>query len=247
MRVALSLFILLLSAPGLIAGPLPFSFWKTASGGGALTLTYLTNATDGTDQTNYSFASQSIGNPGDREYVLIVAVGRSLTTNAITVSSISVGGNSATQRATQTYADSGSASIVTAIWSASVASGTTATVDVNFSAGCAGAAVFVYTINNVSSIVPFDTGGQGGSSVVSVLLDCDAPSGDSVMLGGAYSGVASDVTFSWAGIAKDAEVFWDTNRNASVAHGSYTTSGTKSIAATVGSTSIMCGVTASFQ
>lgn len=233
-----------------VATPSAVNGQTLVSAGGALTLTYHTAATSGTDQTSYSFTSQAIGNAGDREYVIIAAIGRSTTNTGIGVSSLSVGGNSGTQipNALSQFNDSGGSSIVVAFYYATVASGTTATVDVTFNNPCAGAAVQVYTIKDVASMTPFDFATVGAGTGTSASLNTDTPSGDSVVLGSVYVASTSDLTFTWsAGMGKDNDLFWDTARNASSAHGSFASAATQTVTSTWGFNNINVGVSVTLQ
>lgn len=243
---AILFFILtpLTSGAAIINGPMVAS----TGGGGTPVLTYQGFATSDSDLTSYSFTSQPIGNVIDRHYVKVGVIGRSSGANGVNVSSVTIGGISATlDPGALSQANDTTNSIVTAIYTAAVPSGTTASVDVVFNQGCAGAAIFVYTIKDNSSNTPYDTTLIGTTSI-SASLNSDTPPGNSVVIGFAYVAQTANLTISWTGLSEDSEPFWDTSRNASSAHGSFSSAGTQTITMAWGGTSnINCGLSASYQ
>lgn len=200
------------------------------SAGGAVSLTYHTNATNGTDGTNFNFASLAIGAAGDRDYVIAVVYGRP-TSNGGSISAITIGGTSATLIPNASHSvDDGGASSLVAFYYAVVAAGTTTTVDVTFNTTTARAAVSIYTIKGAASMTPYDFA-VAGASATSANLNVDSPSGDSVVLAACYIGNTSDLTIVWSGpppTERD-ELRWDTSGNASSASATYSSSATNTV------------------
>lgn len=202
-----------------------------ASGSGPV-LTYQTNATDSSDLTTYTFAAQAIGNPGDRDYVLVALYGSCIGTPGATISTVTIGGVSATQSIISIGNNaSNTSSFVCGIYSAAVPSGTTADIVVTYSLGMAKAGVSVYTIKGNASITPTATNHFENTSATQSNLNTTTPSGNSVVLAAVYYGSGADVTVTWAGLTKRDELYWDSNANASSASAAFSTSGSKTIVA----------------
>lgn len=107
--------------------------------------------------TTYTFSTRAIGTAATGRRIIVIATGYS-TTGGRTISSVSVGGNAATHVVTGT--DSGGAvnSHLAGIYIIQVDTGTTATIDVVFSAGMAGCDVGIFAAYDLLSSTPTDTG-----------------------------------------------------------------------------------------
>lgn len=218
-----------------------------ATSGGALTLTYLTNASDNTDLTTYTYSSLNIGAVGDRDYVVVVLYGRCVGSNGATVSTVTIGGVSAAQSVLRTANDTTN-SIVVAIYTAAVPSGTTANVVVTYSTGMARAGCSLYTIKSNASITPVDTSSDANAGASTLNLNTDSPSGDSVILAGVYFALGADLPLSWTGLTERDEMYFDGSANTSSASGSFSSAATNTITPSTGGTgAATVGVSACFQ
>jgi len=103
-----------------------FGSGVVSAGGGTLTGTFLQGAGDATDLTTYTFASQNLGTASSDRVIAVAVSGRQ--SSARTVSSVTIGGVSATEIGTR-----GSSQNPLGIWIAAVPTGTTGDVVVTFS------------------------------------------------------------------------------------------------------------------
>jgi len=113
-------------------------------------ITYITTASDATDLTTYTFSTQSIGDANSSRKVIVGVHG---SINFQTVSTVTVGGISATilvQEATL--------GIVAAIAIAEVPTGTTADVVVTFTGAMDRCAIGIWRAVGSISMTPIDTG-----------------------------------------------------------------------------------------
>ena len=90
----------------------------TRGGGNAASISYRANYSSTTDATSYTFASSDIGTATDRSIVVVAIHSRSAS-SSVSVSSVTIGGVSATQ------AVSIGTLFITQIWYATGVSGTT--------------------------------------------------------------------------------------------------------------------------
>lgn len=207
--------------------------------------TYHASAVDASDLTNYSFSGVSIGNPGDRDYVLAFVFSRD-TANGLSISSMTIGGVSATPILEREFDDAGNSSVVAAYYAA-VPTGTTATIAVNFNQSAIRCGVEVYTVKDATSMTPHATSVHSDSNndTGPIPLSVAAPSGNSIILGGTFG---ANGAFSWAGLTEDDKTtvegsFFDI----SVASGAFSTSGTKTINCTTGAAGGKSGISFSLQ
>lgn len=161
-----------------------------AGGGGPISSTYQTAAVDTTDAASYSFTSQPIGTASASRRV-VVALGWA-SGSAVTLSSVTIGGVSAT-----IDADTGNATGNRRVYFASavVPTGTTATVAVTLSGTVVRIGMGLWTL----------TGGSptGQTAVVinapSGTLTVTTVSGDVVLAAGFSSHTTNSITTTWSG------------------------------------------------
>lgn len=215
-----------------------------ATGGGTPSITYQTNASSISDLSSYTFSAQAIGLAADRDYVIVGIFTRDTSTGT-TISSVTIGGNSASQIISNNWDDAGANSSIVALYYAAVASGTTADVVVNLSTTMLRCGIGVYTVKNVASMTPFDTGSANSTFGTTVNLNCDTPSGNSIILA-VFQAAASDVTMAWTGPTENFEAFFE-NLNTSGASASYSSAATQTVTGTAGGSSVIGGVSISLQ
>ncbi len=216
---------------------------STVTSSGALTYAWRDESGDATDTNSYSFASQAIGAEADRDYVLVFVFGRLTGTPSATISSVTIGGVSATQRGTSTAPASDTT--IVALFSAVVPSGTTATVGVTFSATMSRCVISVYTIKGNSSITPTATTANYIGSATGLNLNVATPSGNSVILAASYA-AATDNTMTWTGLDKDFEAYYE-GANVSSGSRAYASAGTQTVQMTFGAATHQVGLSAVFQ
>ena len=169
---------------GVLAAALP------AAGGGGITGTFQQATIDTTDAASYSFASQPIGTASASRRV-VVAIGWAAAT-AITLSSVTIGGVSAT-----IDADSGNATGNRRVYFASavVPTGTTATVAVTLSATAVRIGIGLWTLSGGSPT------GQTAAvlNAASGTLTVTTATNDVVLAAGFASHTANSITTTWTG------------------------------------------------
>lgn len=151
-------------------------------------------ASDTADLTNYSFASQPFGAPrADRHIVLAI---HSFVDAARTISSVTIGGVSATPVA---FVQTGTSREISALYIAKVPTGATGTVAVNFSGQMLACQIGIWAVYDLVSATPDDTGTSSASP--------GAFSLDTVAKGLAF-GVGTRLagtSAAWTGLTED----WD--------------------------------------
>ena len=156
--------------------------------------TYITSVADTADATGYTFTGQSLGTAAaDRE--VVVAVQSRTGGTSITVSSLTVGGISATLEVRTANTASGYTLIE--IWRAPVPTGTTGDVVVNFTGGTAlRCAIDIYKLTGRSST--FATSSTGASNGGTLSLNVAA---NGAVIAAAASASATSA-FTWTGVTE---------------------------------------------
>lgn len=158
-------------------------------------ISYLQTDTSTSDLTTYTFSSQNLGTADAGRYIVVCVSARN-TAGSLTVSSVSVGGVSASSITQIT--NSGSNHNVAAIAICAVPSGTTGDIVVTFAAGALRCVVNAYRLVDIDSATPSDT-------VTSIANDptgaLDVPAGGAA-IGVSNSGTGATAT-SWTGITED--------------------------------------------
>lgn len=127
-----------------------FGSARVAAVGRSLTGTFLQSASDATDLTTYTFASQNLGTASTDRVIAIAIGGRQSTPQS--VSSVTIAGVTATQAVSIT------ANNPIAIYYAVVPSGTTGDVVVEFSGGVLRCAIGLWHITGGVGSISTDTG-----------------------------------------------------------------------------------------
>lgn len=202
------------------------------SGGGKATITFTDNSVAGSGQ-NQTFSTQSLGAAASDRYIIVGVAGEAGTD---TVSSLTVAGVSATNVVVQQSGFS-----TAEIWIASVPTGTTGDIVVNWSGTQDATGIGVWAMYG-GSATAHDTGSATGSgSVFSTSLTIPS---DGVAV--ACQSKNNTSTATWAGVTED----YDEDRVAGRPHSGGSTQvdsgSTPTVSATWSSSGVGVMVTASF-
>lgn len=181
------------------------SFISSGRFGGAAgaALTYRATTVDMTDLTTYTFSTQDIGAAdGTRRVIVGVAGFSSSVISARTLSSATIAGGAATIHVNPSSARN------TAIISAQVAAGTTATIALTFSGAMRAAAIHIYRLINETSGTPFATGSATYSGA-NATLNINVPS-IGALVAVTCADDSSNPTFTWTGATERADVTLET-------------------------------------
>lgn len=163
------------------------------------TISYITYSVVNSSASQYTYSNIDVGtNPG----TIVVFIG-SESGSAQSITSVSIGGTSATNVISNSVTDS-SANALSAIYLADNISGTISVV-VNFSANQVRAAIGVYKLNSLSSTTATTTGTANVTTgVTSASTTLNSLSNNSVIIAGYTHG---DIyTFTWSsGVTEDFE------------------------------------------
>jgi hypothetical protein len=173
---------------------------------------------DVSNSSTYTFSSLSSG-PADSSRLLLATVGITGSTN-ITVSSVAIGGISATSVAENTTVVGGTASAYCGLFAASVPTGTTATVVVNVSAGSAvRCAVDLFRAVNLRSTTKTHS---DTSIAIPGALSVSAEV-DGFTIAASCSVRSGGNTFSWSGMSEVSDNSVETNGQLSSALDNWST------------------------
>lgn len=160
-------------------------------------------ATSSSDNTTYNFTTYSIGTASSTRRVIAVFYGDNGSNTGRTVSSATLGGVSATIDAQVTHSSGGSA--VVAIVSATVTTGTTATLSVTFSGGMNRAAVWAVAVDNLSGTAATDTLTTTATDPLTGTIDW---LNQGFVIAGAMTN--ANTTFTWTGVTEQVEGNFET-------------------------------------
>ncbi len=170
-------------------------FGAAEAGTSAATITKTDNAVDGSATTTYTFTNKAIGTAATGRRI-IVGVSSGAGSSA-TISSLTIGGNAATQVA---FLDGTvSLSMISAIYILQVDTGTTATIVVTFSGSRSSCGVGVWAAYDLQSSTATFTGTSSGSPPSVGSVSCNA-GGVIVAQSIVYAG--STPTFTWSGLTE---------------------------------------------
>jgi hypothetical protein len=171
------------------------------AGKGAPAVSLINNgvlATNSADNTTYSFNTYGIGTASSTRRVIAVFYGDNGSATGRTVSSATLGGVSATIDAQVTHSSGGSG--VVAIVSATVTTGTTATLSVTFSGGMVRAAVWAVAVDNLSGTAATDTLTTTATDPLTGTIDW---LNQGFVIAGAMTN--ANTTFTWTGVTEQVE------------------------------------------
>lgn len=164
-------------------------------------VTYIGASQNTLNQTSYTFTSTSIGT-ASADRIVVVGIG-SVAVSAGNVSSVTINGTNAT---INTQISSGE----TCIASLPVASGGTATIAVNYTAGRGNCTMYVWTIKKAKSVASKSADSQSSTtSNPSITLDGqDGAVGCAVT----FVNTAGTSSFTWSGLTENADQTAETRR-----------------------------------
>lgn len=190
------------------------------------TATFIAGVVDGANLTTYTFTSAAIGTSSPDRIVVVCAVG-AVGSVSPTISSVTVGGNTATVLS-QTTMDSTATLFVTAgIAAIAVPTSSTATIVVAFSSGMARAAIEVYSVTGAIGIGPFNTSTVASSTGTSLTRTIVSPT-EGCVIGITVSNGAGAVPtgFTWTNTTEDADTLVEVGTRVGAAHTNFTTGST---------------------
>lgn len=205
----------------------------SVTSGSAISETYKSTYVDSTAQTTFTKTGAALGSADSNRYVIVGVM--TVNDDSTTVSSVSVGGVSATKMASASGGASGYTSI-SEFWKANVPSGTTGDISVVFSGATDRAGFDWWTcIGDVQAqfVNKTEVTGTGGVNTYTANQQC--PDNGFVTAIIAAQCDSGDPSFTWAGtgIAEDSETGWSSfDGGFSAASGTYTTGGVNTITAT---------------
>lgn len=174
------------------------------SGGGGLALAWTANADDNTAQTTYTFSSIAIG-VADANRVVAVGFWWRTGADAEVVSSMTIGGVTASQASGAYSTRADGALNNTDIWYASVPTGTTATIVVGVSGGGGSrAAISTYRIITTTPTPTNTTFGIGAAETVTSGTLTIPSGGAGFAMYGSRNAFGSGVT--WTNATRDVQV-----------------------------------------
>lgn len=159
------------------------------------------SAVDSTDTTAYTFAGKSIGAADSNRRIIIAVAGSSVTAGR-TISSVTVGGLTATGDVTAT--STGFGTNISALYRVVVPTGTTADVVVTFSGSMRHCGISVYRLINAGAV--FNTATDitiGGSNDLSASINI--PGGGCAIGSVIGNGSAAVRTWTWTNLTEDVD------------------------------------------
>lgn len=171
---------------------IPLGVLASARVSSTLTFTYQTAAVDSVDRTAYTFSAQAIGTAATSRRV-VVAISWRYSSPAPAISSVTIGGVSATVHASVMTGDGGSNAV--AIASAVVPTGTSADVVVTFASTSTRCGIGVWTLPNGGSYTGQSAGAQGNTNLS---VDVTTVAGQGVIAAVMSLG-SSTATSTWTG------------------------------------------------
>lgn len=182
-------------------------FWQAPTGDVAASITFLQCAQNTTDGSSFTFSAQNTGTASSDRHTIVTIAGEDSASD-FTVSTVTVGGDSATEL----YSTLAAASVESAIFGLANTAGTSEDVVVTFSEAVTSANICLYQVNNLNSLTPVDTSNDaaeeacasGGLNSVCDLV-IDAQNGG-ILVGVLAKSVAGSSAVTWSGLTEDQEV-----------------------------------------
>lgn len=162
---------------------------------------YLQTTQDTSDQSTYTFSSQNFGTASSDRYIIIGIAARKAGA-ATTISSVTIGGVSATIVAE--YSNSDTNSNISALAIANVPTGTTGDVVVVFGATMVRCVITAWSATNLSSATPHDTLTNGSADPTGTI---DVPAGGFAVATALSNSVG---TVTWTGLTEHSDTTLET-------------------------------------
>jgi hypothetical protein len=161
---------------------------------------YLQTAADSANASTYTYTSQSLGAAAADRYI-VVGVASRIGAASLTLSSLTVGGVTATivdQRSATGVASGGTATTLGALAIAAVPTGTTGNVVVNLSATALRCVVSMWRFDGLASATAF---AAGDSAATAPTINLDIPA-NGAAVGIITAGYSGSLTASWTGLTE---------------------------------------------
>ncbi len=188
------------------------------------------NATDNTDASTYTFSARAIG-AAHASRVVIVAGVFATTSGTAAVSSVTIGGYTATQLVAADNQNSGVSRLVS-IWAARVPVGTTATVVFNLSGTAVRAGLGVWRAINIQDVAANAVAASDTSNGSPSSASITVPSG-SVAVGATFANDVGTLA-TWSGLTIDFEQNLEAVNSMSAASATFQSSKSPTITVTWG-------------
>lgn len=160
---------------------------------------FLQQATNGTTQTTYTFSSQNLGTAASDRYI-VVAVGWRKSGSAPSLSSVSVGGVSATS--VVNYKSGTTTATGAAIFIAAVPTGTSGDVVITFSADSASCGIALYRVTGLTDTTPIETATSNANPRAVTLNGVEG----GFIIAVDYNNVSGASTTTFSGLTEDYDV-----------------------------------------
>lgn len=202
------------------------------------TLTFLQGTDEPSNVATYEFVSQNLGAADSGRHIIACVMARK--GSAFTISSVTIGGVSATE---VIQVQSATADGLSGIYVANVPTGTTGTVTVVLSSDAARCAISLYSASGITT-TPYDSA-SSTATAPSATIDVVA-GGFAIGAAESASGTGVSDTCSWTNLTEDYESEIEDRQVSSTASASTPTTTTLTATATFTNASLTSGVFASW-
>jgi len=162
------------------------------------------------DASSYTFTGVNIGAAASNRTLIVAVFSRNAGSTA-SISSVTVGGSAATQRASANYNISGGSSVC-GLYTIPYPTGTTADIVVNLPSSYARAGIAVYAVYGLSSEVPSAT--ASATNAATLNLNTNVTAG-SLCIGAVYTNPNGAAT--WTGLTEDLDILIESSNGLSTA------------------------------
>lgn len=169
---------------------------------GNIDISKTANSVDSVDRTTYTFTSQSFGAAHGKRYMLAFVCGTH--TSSRTVSSVTIGGISATVQGSQVEGGSGGTTCMSGLYLAAVPTGTSGTVEVTWSSGVSRCGIIIYRLVGINPTA-YDTGSDITVSADAVSDTMNVTAGGVIIGGVVHRGTVTARTTSWTNVTEDVD------------------------------------------
>lgn len=170
---------------------------------------FLQGTPDTANATTYTFSAQNLGTADADRYIIVCASGRSNATGR-TISTITIGGVSATIVCSATRDDGGINSIAIAIAIAAVPTGTTGDIVVTYSGSMLRSAIQAYRAVDINSATPTDTVTSNTGTTATSAGALDVAAGGFAIGCCTFAYATSATSSSWSELTEDHDVVVET-------------------------------------
>lgn len=197
----------------------------SAGAGNGLIASYIGRAEDTTNGSSYTFSGQSIG-AASSDRLVVVCIGYTAA-GTVTTTSLTIGGNAASQAVEVTTSGGDKGSV--AIYYLAVPTGTTADVVASLSGSASRCDIEVFTLTGLTSTTPTTTNSDTASPPSAAVT----PAAGGVVIGMAKSVASTSCT--WTNLTEDADNVVETAATFTSAHASNLPASSLTVTATFAS------------